>query len=100
MSLGSLILESSMKMFASESLRLALIIAVHSSTESCPLRAFSILTPATEHIDLCAICVFGISREKIAQFFFPSTAAFVTMFMARDVFPTPGRAASKIRSEF
>ena len=38
--------------------------------------------------------------NKIAQFFFPSTAAFVTMFMARDVFPTPGRAASKIRSEF
>ena len=92
--------ESSTKICVSANRVFAFQSFFQSSAVSSPFSAFAIFTFATEQSILCASCTFGISSENTAHFAPLLSAALVTIFIAKDVLPTPGRAANKIKSEF
>ena len=64
------------------------------------MRTLCELTRADEHIMRSPSSWALISRLKMATGALPSTATFWAMLSARDVLPTPGRAARTMRLAF
>ena len=68
-----------------------------SRREPVTSRVFS--TQASELRSRVASCSRDISSENMATVFFSDFATFSATFNAKEVFPIPGRAASRIRSD-
>ena len=87
-------------MLSLESTSEALPISFHFSGGIVPVFIASDVREASLLIIRLTICSFDISRlntaMEVSWYFFPT---FVTMFIANEVLPIPGRAARIIRSE-
>ena len=90
---------SSTKMGAAARVWVAFAILTQSASVRLPVRSFWLSTRASAERSRWASCSLLISREKMATALPDPLATLEAILRAKAVFPTPGRAAMRMRSD-